>query len=82
MKFPRRTVSAKRPRLYLDRPYVAWIRKGCTFDDATADPFDPPLFPGSGRQHITDLQRLCDLALFNANYLHLDHEGHQLDANE
>ncbi len=31
---------------------------------------------------IRDLQRLMDVAMFNANYLHLDHEGRHLDANE
>jgi len=31
---------------------------------------------------IIDLQRLMDVAMFNANYLHLDHEGRHLDANE
>src|SRR5689334_19338896 len=31
---------------------------------------------------ILDLQRLMDVAMFNANYLHLDHEGRHLDANE
>jgi len=31
---------------------------------------------------IPDLQRLIDVALFNANYLHLEHEGAHLDAND
>ncbi len=31
--------------------------------------------------HILDLDRLIDVSLFNANYLHLDHEGRHLDAN-
>ena len=31
---------------------------------------------------IPDLQRLKDAAMFNANYLHLDHEGRHLDSNE
>jgi CRP-like cAMP-binding protein len=31
---------------------------------------------------ILDLQRLIDVSMFNANYLHLDHEGRQLDSNE
>jgi CRP-like cAMP-binding protein len=30
---------------------------------------------------IPSLERLMDAGLFNANYLHLDHEGRQLDAN-
>ena len=30
---------------------------------------------------ILDLQRMMDLAMFNPNYLHLDHEGRHLDAN-
>lgn len=34
------------------------------------------------RLKILDLDRLVKLAMFNANYLHLDHEGQQLDANE
>jgi CRP-like cAMP-binding protein len=34
------------------------------------------------RLSIPDLRRLMDLALFNPNYLHLDHEGGQLDSNE
>ena len=33
------------------------------------------------RLTIPDLQRLMDAAMFNANYLHLDHEGRHLDAN-
>ena len=28
-----------------------------------------------------DLDGLCDVAMFNATYLHLDHEGRHLDAN-
>lgn len=32
--------------------------------------------------HILDLERLMDIAMFNANYLHLDHEGRHLDAND
>jgi CRP-like cAMP-binding protein len=31
--------------------------------------------------HILDLERMMDAAMFNANYLHLDHEGRHLDAN-
>jgi CRP-like cAMP-binding protein len=31
---------------------------------------------------IPDLMRLMDAGLFNPNYLHMDHEGSQLDANE
>ena len=31
---------------------------------------------------IPDLQRLKDAAMFNENYLHLDHEGAYLDAND
>ncbi|NUQ18633.1 MAG: Crp/Fnr family transcriptional regulator [Sphingomonas sp.] len=31
--------------------------------------------------HILDLDRLMDVAMFNPNYLHLDHEGRHLDAN-
>ena len=30
---------------------------------------------------ILDLPRLMDVAMFNPNYLHLDHEGRHLDAN-
>lgn len=30
---------------------------------------------------ILDMERLKDVAMFNANYLHLDHEGRHLDAN-
>lgn len=35
------------------------------------------------RKHlrILDLDRLTDVAMFNPNYLHLDHEGRHLDAN-
>ena len=33
------------------------------------------------RLNIPDLQRLMEAAMFNANYLHLDHEGRHLDAN-
>jgi CRP-like cAMP-binding protein len=32
--------------------------------------------------HILDLDRLMDVSMFNPNYLHLDHEGRHLDANE
>ena len=32
--------------------------------------------------HILDLEQLMDVAMFNANYLHLDHEGRHLDAND
>ena len=31
---------------------------------------------------LPDLERLMDAGLFNANYLHLDREGRQLDAND
>ena len=31
--------------------------------------------------HILDLERLKDVSMFNGNYLHLDHEGRHLDAN-
>jgi CRP-like cAMP-binding protein len=31
--------------------------------------------------NIPDLHRLMDVAMFNANYLHLDHEGRNFDAN-
>jgi len=31
--------------------------------------------------HILDLPRMIDVAMFNSNYLHLDHEGRHLDAN-
>ena len=34
------------------------------------------------RLTILDLGRLKQMSLFNENYLHLDHEGHQLDAND
>jgi CRP-like cAMP-binding protein len=34
------------------------------------------------RLTIPDLRRLMDVAMFNPNYLHLDHEGRHLDANE
>lgn len=30
---------------------------------------------------ILDLQRMIDVAMFNANYLHIDHEGRHLNAN-
>ena len=30
---------------------------------------------------IPDIERLKDVAMFNMNYLHLDHEGRSLDAN-
>lgn len=33
------------------------------------------------RLTIPDLQKLKDAAMFNVNYLHLDHEGRHLDAN-
>jgi CRP-like cAMP-binding protein len=32
--------------------------------------------------HILDLERLMDVSMFNPNYLHLDHEGRHLDAND
>ena len=32
--------------------------------------------------HILDLPRMMDVAMFNANYLHLDHEGRHFDAND
>jgi len=32
--------------------------------------------------HVLDLERLMDVSMFNLNYLHLDHEGRHLDANE
>jgi CRP-like cAMP-binding protein len=31
---------------------------------------------------VPSLERLMNAGLFNANYLHVDHEGRQLDANE
>jgi len=31
---------------------------------------------------ILDLERMMDVAMFNPNYLHLDHEGRHLDAND
>ncbi|WP_201842031.1 Crp/Fnr family transcriptional regulator [Microvirga zambiensis] len=31
---------------------------------------------------IPDLEALMSVAMFNANYLHLDRDGHELDANE
>ena len=31
---------------------------------------------------ILDLERMMDASMFTANYLHLDHEGRHLDANE
>jgi CRP-like cAMP-binding protein len=31
---------------------------------------------------ILDLERMMDASMFNANYLHLDHEGRHLDAND
>lgn len=31
--------------------------------------------------HILQMERLMDAAMFNPNYLHLDHEGRHLDAN-
>jgi len=33
------------------------------------------------RLHIPDLDKLMDAAMFNPNYLHLDHEGRHLDSN-
>jgi hypothetical protein len=33
------------------------------------------------RLRIPDLKRLIEVAMFNPNYLHLDHEGRHLDAN-
>lgn len=32
--------------------------------------------------HILDLPRIMDVSMFNPNYLHLDHEGRHLDANQ
>jgi hypothetical protein len=29
-----------------------------------------------------DMERIMDVSMFNANYLHLDHEGRHLDAND
>jgi CRP-like cAMP-binding protein len=34
------------------------------------------------RLHIPDLERLKQVAMFNPNYLHLDHEGRHLDASD
>ena len=31
--------------------------------------------------HILDMSRMNEVAMFNPNYLHLDHEGRHLDAN-
>ena len=31
---------------------------------------------------ILDLERMMDVSMFNPNYLHLDHEGRHLDAND
>jgi CRP-like cAMP-binding protein len=31
---------------------------------------------------VLDIQRLIEVSMFNANYLHLDHEGRHLDSNE
>jgi len=31
--------------------------------------------------HIPDVERLMEVAMFNPDYLHLDHEGQNLDAN-
>ena len=31
---------------------------------------------------ILDLERLMDVSMFNPNYLHLDHEGRHLAAND
>lgn len=37
----------------------------------------------SGRRlAIPDMDALKSVAMFNANYLHLDHEGSHLDAND
>ena len=36
---------------------------------------------GRKQLQILDMPRLMDAAMFNANYLHLDHEGRHLDAN-
>lgn len=32
--------------------------------------------------HILDMERMMNVAMFNANYLHLDREGRHLDSNE
>jgi CRP-like cAMP-binding protein len=32
--------------------------------------------------HILDLPRIMDVSMFNPNYLHLDHEGRHLEANQ
>jgi CRP-like cAMP-binding protein len=32
--------------------------------------------------HLLDVERLMDASMFNANYLHMEHEGRHLDANE
>jgi CRP-like cAMP-binding protein len=34
------------------------------------------------RLRIPDLERMMDVAMFNPNYLHLDHEGRDLDATD
>jgi CRP-like cAMP-binding protein len=34
------------------------------------------------RLQILDLQRLMEVSMFNPNYLHLEHEGRHLDAND
>jgi hypothetical protein len=31
--------------------------------------------------YIGDMERMKSVAMFNPNYLHLDHEGRHLDAN-
>lgn len=36
----------------------------------------------SKRLQILDLEKLMQLSMFNMNYLHLDHEGQWLDAND
>jgi len=36
---------------------------------------------GRKQLQILDMPRLMNAAMFNANYLHLDHEGRHLDAN-
>ena len=37
---------------------------------------------GQKRLTIPDLGALMSAAMFNTNYLHLDHEGRHLDAND
>ncbi|HWU95480.1 MAG TPA: hypothetical protein VN029_07770, partial [Sphingomonas sp.] len=40
------------------------------------------LIAWKGREfEMLDLDAMCTLAMFNANYLHADHEGAHLDAN-